>query len=264
LDRLTEAHRSGVLVIPGTTVSTTNGAVDVAHPCSDDDVAAIFTEKASYLEQYQHDWLPWIDAKVASWHEPTDDLLTTLQAWWEPLLAIAPTLRVAVGGVCVIDMGELVVAIDFPAGTVGEWDGSEPQFRFTIDRRLVETVVAERAVDWSNSLFLSCRFTAWRAGPFNEYVYNFFKSLSVERMRRTEAEAVRRADPERGGIADEEIRIGDWIVQRTCPHRDADLAVFGEIDGDELVCTLHGWRFECRTGRCLNAEERTLRIRHAD
>ena len=62
----------------------------------------------------------------------------------------------------------------------------------------------------------------------------------------------------------EEIRIGDWIVQRTCPHRDADLAVFGEIDGDELVCTLHGWRFECRTGRCLNAEERTLRIRHAD
>ena len=34
------------------------------------------------------------------------------------------------------------------------------------------------AVDWSNSLFLSCRFRAWREGEFNEYVYNFLKSLS--------------------------------------------------------------------------------------
>ena len=31
-------------------------------------------------------------------------------------------------------------------------------------RWLVETVVARRAVDWSNALFLSCRFRAWRAG----------------------------------------------------------------------------------------------------
>lgn len=264
LDRLHAADRTGVLAIPGTTITSSDGSSTVTHPCSDDEVAAIFTDKAAELAEYQRDWLPWIDARVAAWHEPTADLLDRLRSWWEPLLAIAPTLRAGVGGICLIDTGDLVIMIDFPSGTVGEWDGREAQFRFTIDRRLVETVAAERAVDWSNSLFLSCRFTAWRAGPFNEYVYNFFKSLSVERMRRAEAEALRRADPDRGGIADEEIRIGEWIVQRTCPHRDADLAVFGEIDGDELVCTLHGWRFDCRTGRCLNAEERMLRIRHAD
>ena len=50
--------------------------------------------------------------------------------------------------------------------------------------------MAQRAVDWSNSLLLSCRFTAWREGDFNEYVYNFLKSLSRERMRRAEAEVV--------------------------------------------------------------------------
>ncbi len=37
-----------------------------------------------------------------------------------------------------------------------------------------------------------------------------------------------------------------------------------EIQGDQLVCTLHGWRFDTASGRCLNAEERTLRIRPAD
>ena len=107
------------------------------------------------------------------------------------------------------------------------------------------------------------RFRAWRAGPFNEYVYNFFKSLSVERMRRAEAEALRKLDPEQTGIAAEEIRLGDWIVERTCPHRHADLAVFGELDDGELVCTLHGWRFDLETGRCLTAENRPLRVRRA-
>ena len=75
-------------------------------------------------------------------------------------------------------------------------------------------------------------------------------------MRRAEAEALRKLDPEQRGIAAEEIRLGDWIVERTCPHRHADLAVFGEIDGGELVCTLHGWRFDLETGRCLTADNR--------
>ena len=127
----------------------------------------------------------------------------------------------------------------------------------------METVVAQKAVDWSNSLFLSARFKAWRAGNYNEYVYNFFKSLSVERMRRTEAEALRKADPERNGMAGEEIRIGDHVCERLCPHRQADLAVFGEIDGDHLVCTLHGWKFDLESGECLNATNRKLKIRRA-
>jgi UDP-MurNAc hydroxylase len=83
-------------------------------------------------------------------------------------------------------------------------------------------------------------------------------------MRRTEAEAMRRLDPNRDELAGEEIRIGDYIVQRLCPHRLADLSVFGEIDDHQLVCTLHGWRFDLETGRCVNADDRKLRIRRAD
>ena len=53
------------------------------------------------------------------------------------------------------------------------------------------------------------------------------------------------------------------MVERLCPHRQADLSVFGEIDDDQLVCTLHGWRFDLETGRCLTADDRKLRIRRA-
>ncbi len=143
-------------------------------------------------------------------------------------------------------------------------DGEEYAFRFDIPRELVETVVAQRAVDWSNSLLLSCRFTAWRAGEFNEYVYNFLKSLSRERMRRAEAEVVRKLDT--GRRSGRRARHPHRRLHRpaTLPPPQADLAAFGEIDGCEFVCTLHGWRFDLETGRNKTAADQPIRIRPAD
>ncbi len=263
MERLDVAGHTGVLAIPGTEIEITPEAITARHPIPDADVEAIFDDKERYLRRYQADWRPWLDDLKAGWNPPTTDLLTTLADWWEPLLRMAPTMRNAVGGNCLLRAGELEILIDFPAGEVRAYRGEPYSFRFQIPRALVETVAAQKAVDWSNSLFLSARFSAWRAGDFNEYLYNFFKSLSVERMRRTEAEAVRKLDPP--DEVEPEIELGEYVVQRRCPHRNADLAVFGEIessdDGDVLVCTLHGWLFDCETGRCLTSADHPLKIR---
>ena len=263
MDRLQQGGHEGILGIPGTTIEVAPDGFTVTHPMSDADVAAIFEHKREYLEQYQADYLPWLADMKAGWTAHSDDLLGTVKAWWEPLLAMAPTLRAGVGANVLLRAGDVDILIDFPNGQVRAWNDDPYDFRFVIQRELVETVVAQKAVDWSNSLFLSARFSAWRKGNYNEYVYNFFKSLSVERMRRTEAEALRKADPERNGMAGEEIRIGDHVCERLCPHRQADLAVFGEIEGDHLVCTLHGWKFDLDSGECLNATNRKLKIRRA-
>jgi UDP-MurNAc hydroxylase len=170
-------------------------------------------------------------------------------------------VRAAIGAAALLRVGDVDILVDFPAGQVRPYAGEDVHFRFEIDRPLVEAVVAQRAVDWSNSLFLSCRFRAWRDGEFNEWVYNFFKSLSTERMRRTEAEAVRRLDPPTETEPD--IELDGWIVQRRCPHRNADLAVFGEVEDCTLTCTLHGWRFDLTTGRCLTSKDHPLRVRRA-
>ena len=262
LARLERAGHQGVLAIPGTTIEISPGAIDVTHPISQADVDAIFDDKAAYLERYRADWKGWLGELHASWDTPQTDLLATLKAWWEPLLAIAPTMRNAIGAGCLFRAGDVELLIDFPAGEVRPYAGEQHSFRFDIARDLVETVVARRAVDWSNSLFLSCRFKAWRDGEFNEHLYNFFKSLSVERMRRAEAEALWKLEPP--ADVEPDIELGDWIVQRRCPHRNADLAVFGEIEGCELVCTLHGWRFDLETGRCLTADDRSLRVRRRE
>lgn len=261
--RLDAAGHRGVLAIPGTEIEVTPSEITVRHPIPDADVAAIFDDKEQYLRSYQADWQPWLAEQKAGWNPPTTDLVATLKAWWEPLLRMAPTLRGAVGANCLIVAGDVEILVDFPNGEVRAHDGEPYAFRFRIPRELVETVVAQRAVDWSNSLLLSARFSAWREGDFNEYLYNFLKSLSVERMRRTEAEAVRKLNPPEE--TEPEIELGDYVVQRRCPHRNADLGVFGEIesgpDGDLLVCTLHGWKFDCDTGRCLTSNDHPLRIR---
>lgn len=258
LERLSAAGRRGIMNVPGTTITLENGSMSVTHPMADDEVHRIFSHKGDYLRAYQADYLEYLKNLKAQWHEPTSNLLETIKIWWEPLMTLAPTLRQGIGAPCLLRAGDLEILIDFPRGEVRPFAGEQCGFRFDIDRRLVETVVANNSADWSDKLFLSCRFTAWRAGAYNEYLYNFFKSLSVERMQRTEAEARRKLDPPTPSA---EIELDGYVMERFCPHRQADLSVFGMIEGDELVCTLHGWRFDLETGRCINAEDRSLRIR---
>lgn len=266
IDRLDAAGHRGVLAIPGTEIDLTPDGIAVGHPIPDTEVDAIFADKERYLRHYQADWAPWLDEQKAGWNPPSTDLIATLKAWWEPLLRAAPTLRNAVGANCLICADDLEILIDFPNAQIRAYADEPYSFRFRIARPLVETVAAQRAVDWSNSLLLSARFSAWREGEFNEYLYNFFKSLSVERIRRAEAEAARKLAPPTE--VEPEIELGDYVVQRRCPHRNADLSVFGEIesgdDGDVLVCTLHGWMFDCETGRCLSASDHDIQIRRRD
>ena len=258
IEKLGARNRSGVMNVPGTTIEITPSSQFITYPTEDAEVQRPFTDKESYLREYQRDWSKWLIELKGSWPQQHTDLLSTFKAWWEPLLALAPTLRKSVGGSCRIISEGFDVLIDFERAEVREFADEPFRYRFTIPRPLLELVARDHAVDWSNSLFLSCRFKAWREGEFNEHLYNFFKSLSVERMRRAETEAVRRTTPEE---VSEEIVLGDYIVQRYCPHRQADLSEFGVVDGDNIVCTLHGWKFSAKDGKCLNAEDRRLSVR---
>jgi UDP-MurNAc hydroxylase len=248
-----------ILNIPGTCVTVTPDRIDIQHATPRDEVVRPFTHKLDYLREYQSDWTAWLETCRSSWPEPSEGLVERLRVWWQPLFALSPTLRSAIGGNCRIVSGELDILIDFINGDVRDFHGEKIRYRFDIPRRLLELVVRDSSVDWSNSLFLSCRFSAWRDGEFNEFLYNFFKSLSTERIRRAEEEAKKRT----GASQDlsDEIELGDFVIQRKCPHRSADLAEFGVLEGEYVVCTLHGWRFHTSDGQCMNADDRSLKIR---
>jgi UDP-MurNAc hydroxylase len=271
LEQLSQAGKNGLLAIPGSTISVTDDEISVTHPMPERDVEAIFDDKRSYLQRYRSDWQPWLDDLHQSWQREPTDLVARVAAWWEPLLAKAPTVSELIGEPILIrgtnaDGSSVEIFIDVRSkkvldGSTIENASSKAGFRFTFPRDLLELTVDNGAVDWSNSLLLSCRFTAWRKGPYNEYVYNLLKSLSVERMTRTEAEARAKVEASTANIVEDDVEVGDFIVQRRCPHRNADFSVFGEIDGADLVCTLHGWRFDTATGRCRTSDDHPVRIR---
>ena len=143
--------------------------------------------------------------------------------------------------------GEQVVesiVVDFPGKEVRPYADEKVRYRFRTERALVEHLLHIGEVDWVNSLFLSCRFSAARIGQYNEFVYAFFKCLSEERLQYAEGwydEHERATDAE-------DITLGDWVVQRRCPHLKADLTRFGIVDGDTLTCQLHGWKFDLACG----------------
>ena len=41
-----------------------------------------------------------------------------------------------------------------------------------------------------------------------------------------------------------------FAFQGVCPHDDVSLADYGAIDGAEVTCRVHGYRFDLRNGRC--------------
>lgn len=249
---------AGHLVVPGSVIELRGRDCEVQHP-SDDSLRVPFEAKRAYLEQYAADWREWLAEERASWSSARLDLVEELREWFEPLLERAPITSSGVGGVIVLRTADVAVAIDFVNGEVREWKGEPAIYRVDVDRPLLEACIERHYEDWVNSLFLSARFSAHRDGGFNEYVMTFFKSLSVERI-----DHVERCYSEMRDDRDEWFERDGWRIERFCPHRQADLAEFGEIDGGTLTCALHHWQFDLGSGRCLTSDDRRLRCQRLD
>jgi UDP-MurNAc hydroxylase len=262
---------NGVVLLPGSQATVTEDACDVTHPVPD--LAEFFAAKEQHLRAYQERQRPVIAAAKATWHHPEIDVLAELRRRVEPLLEESIYLATGVGGPIRLDLvappspdgaePELLesIVIDFPEKQVRPYADEKVRYRFRTERRLVEHLLFTGEVDWSNSLFLSCRFSAARIGQYNEFVYAFFKCQSEERLQYAEGWY----DEHEHTVDLEDITLKDrstgaaWQVQRRCPHLKADLTRFGIVENDTLTCQLHGWKFDLASGRCLTSVGHQLR-----
>jgi UDP-MurNAc hydroxylase len=250
---------NAVVLLPGSVAEVTTGDVSVSHPV--DDVADFFAHKEEHLRAYQERQRPVIAAAKLTWRHPEIDVLKEMKRRIEPLLEESIYLAKGVGGPVRFDLvgydGESVesIVVDFPGKQVRRYEDEKVRYRFRTERALVEHLLFIEEVDWVNSLFLSCRFSAARIGQYNEFVYAFFKCLSEERLQYAEGwYAEQKPDAE-------DVKLGDWVVQRRCPHLKADLTRFGIVEGSKLTCQLHGWQFDLKSGRCLTSVGHEIRSR---
>jgi UDP-MurNAc hydroxylase len=261
-----QGHDNAHLVVPGTTVTLVGGECEVVQPAPEAELMAPFRAKRAYLEAYQAQQRPAIEAARSSWPRPGEiDVVAELKSWWEPLLAQADQLCARVGAAVLLEAGDIGVVIDFPARQVRAHAGEHCPYRFRVEPGVVDACIRERAADWVNGLFLSLRFTAGRDGPYNESIYTFFKCLSEQRLHyaetwnASEAAAIATSSVRRAwhpaADEDEWYHLDGWRIPRRCPHLQGDLARFGSITDDVLTCKLHGWRFDLETGSCLTTGE---------
>ena len=219
---------------------------------------AIFTEKRSYLEAYRERQMPTIQAQKASWLRGQVDILDSLKEWFEPLLEQADMTAVGINGRVLIDCDVQQIVLDFLTRKVYAWQDEEWDYRFHIDRALLEYCIVNHEEDWINQIFLSCRFEATRKGAYNEYVYNFFKCLTPERLQYAEGYYAEKS-------SDKQLwETNGYRIQRRCPHLKADLTRFANIENGVLTCTMHGWQFDLETGRCLTSEGHPLYTQAVD
>jgi UDP-MurNAc hydroxylase len=251
-----QGFEGGQLLTPGAVLEVDHDHFDVRWPMSVDKAMEPFTAKERYLRGYAARMQDRIAAEKRSWPAQGVNVLAELKAWFEPLLELAGHIRAGIGGPVLLRVGEdLPIVIDFPTGQVRLFAGERCRYEFTVERALIERLIADHQTDWVNSLFLSMRFRARRVGPYNEYLYTFFKCLAPERLMYAEGWYAEQSHDE------QDIFLDDWIIQRRCPHLRGDLSRFGEISGTTLTCTMHGWQFDLTTGRCLATDTERHRLR---
>jgi UDP-MurNAc hydroxylase len=258
-----QGMENGRLTIPGSVATFGKDAsgeavCTIRHPLPEEGVRAIFADKRKYMEDYKGRKQPAIDAFKAGLPRGEVEILPSLKDWFEPLLEQADLHSVGINGRLLLDCDREKVLIDFQRRQVCEWRGEECGYVFRIAPELVEHQIAHHEEDWINSLFLSCRFEAKRRGAYNEYVYNFFKCLSYERLQYLEGYYAENTG------TDEMWECAGYRVQRRCPHMKADLTEFGQYADGVLTCMMHGHQFELATGRCLTSDDLRLRTEPID
>lgn len=264
-------HR-GLMMVSGSSARFTGDTLEeVEHPYAPHEVFG--ENKEPYLRRMAEKFAPIIAADKATWAPATGDpLLPQLKELFEPIMSASDLICDGIGypvGLVMApgkvtkdtpaDETETVV-IDFPNRIVREPKEGEGKYRygFRIATELVRTVLRDDEPDWVNTIFLSTRFTTWRIGGYNEYLYTFFKCLTDERIAYADGWFAEAHDDSAS------ITKDGWEIARRCPHLKADLSKFGVIEGDKLTCNLHGWQWDLPSGRCLTSKGHELRAQRIE
>ena len=254
-----EKHR-GLMMVSGSIAEFAGSSLtEVSHPYPPGEVFG--ENKRSYLEKMKEKFAPVIAAEKATWAPADGDpLLPALKELFEPIMAQSDLICDGIGYPVGLVMGDEVVVVDFPNRIVREPKEGEGKYRygFRIAPELVRTVLRDDEPDWVNTIFLSTRFTTWRIGGYNEYLYTFFKCLTDERIAYADGWFAEAHDDSASIVKD------GWEMQRRCPHLKADLSKFGVIEGEKLTCNLHGWQWDLASGRCLTSKGHELRAQRLD
>ena len=225
-------------------------------------VDEVYGNREKYLRQYAEQKQAAIMGRLATL--PADPLVgERLQQEFRRIIATSkvfvPQVRAAVrfrllgvrGGDLLLDCREGQVP------RVAEYQGEPFQYSFTVDARLVADLLRQPFINFEY-VFLSMRLRAWRdPDVFNDALFALLVNFDDRRLRQAEQEAARTSTTT-GGVFELVSEGARYLVQRRCPHLQADLSVVGQVHAGILTCPRHGWQFRLSDGVCLNVSAAPL------
>ena len=256
--RARTASTAAHLIVPGSVVELDGGECTVTHPDATTPTRPRRSPTSARTSSSTSATGPAGSTRErAAWARPGHDLVAELAAWFEPLLERAPITSAGVAGNVVLDVGDpdANVCIDFVESEVRVWRGEPYVYKVDVDRALDRDARRRPRRGLGQ---LAVPLVPVHRAP----------RRPVQRVRDdvlqgalARAHRLRRAVPPRPRArrTDEFFERDGWRIERWCPHRQADLTRFGEIADGVLTCSLHHWRFDLETGRCLTSDDRHLR-----
>ena len=211
-----------------------------------------FDRKEEYLAGYARRMRPAIARHVASLEGPSSDLFEPFADYFVQLgsmsryflARIDMDLRFIVEG---SHGGDFLVRCRPGRFEVRRTGGESGNYIVRMSQLWLHQIL-RHGLPWED-FFLSLRFTSRREPDvYNDHLLSWLKWADPDALRAIERYETR---PDDGATIVVESSAGRFRIARRCPHAGASLEN-APIEGAIITCLNHHYRFDLRTGECLN------------
>tara|TARA_R110001592_G_scaffold336889_1_gene622638 strand:- start:1048 stop:2544 length:1497 start_codon:yes stop_codon:yes gene_type:complete len=120
--------------------------------------------------------------------------------------------------------------------------------------KIIYDLLEKNITDWEQA-FLSCTCTFERKPDlYNPWILSFFRNLNHDRLQKI-YELTK--SPE---VLEGKMMVGDYEVNRYCPHQQYDLKYHSKIDlkNKTIQCLGHGWKWDLETCEGINCSAKII------
>jgi UDP-MurNAc hydroxylase len=122
------------------------------------------------------------------------------------------------------------------------------------EQNVIYELIEKNITDWEQA-FLSCTCKFERNPDiFNPWVLSFFRNLDNNRLQRIFKLT------QSSEVLEGKMIVGDYEVNRYCPHQQYDLMYHSKIDLENktIQCLGHGWKWDLETCKGINCSAKII------
>ena len=222
-----------------------------------------FTNKKEYLKRYKEERNKILNGYLENIETPPYKVIDKVKEYFQPFIRKNKFYRDQINGSMLLEIKgayneDILVDFSKPINSVKPYEGEKYFCKFEIESKFLNLIL-DYKITWEE-LLLSLRFKAHRwPDEYNESLVVFLRF-----MRNYSEAAIKQYEVyETSKLLNETFSLNyegeELEVQRYCPHALGDLSK-GEVVDGHVICPLHGWEFNLKTGACKGKSKYCIKV----